>query len=114
MLSAILRRYRAPKIQGDRWIASSWTFAGTPQACRGRSKSLATGTVKATTLDLYLKRPIARRAEPLTDAQAATLDYLGILMPEDGRPAIPAEPKATSFGILDGRIVVVDYGDNCD
>jgi hypothetical protein len=54
---------------------------------------------------------VMRRATPLTDAQAAELDY-GMLWPEDGRPAIPAEPKPASFGVLDGRIVVVDYGDN--
>lgn len=55
---------------------------------------------------------VMRRATPLTDAQAEALDPLAVLSPEDDRPSIPAEPKASSFGMLDGRLVVVDYGDN--
>ena len=51
------------------------------------------------------------RATPLTDAQAEGFDPLAILEQNDGL-AIPAEPKASSFGMLDGRLVVVDYGDN--
>lgn len=51
------------------------------------------------------------RATPLTDEQTERLDPLSILSRHDC--AIPAEPKASSFGMLGGRLVVVDYGDNC-
>jgi hypothetical protein len=54
---------------------------------------------------------VMHRATPLTDEQAESLDPLSILSRDDY--AIPAEPKASSFGVLGGRIVVVDYGDNC-
>jgi hypothetical protein len=54
---------------------------------------------------------VMRRASPLSDEQAESLDYLSILSRDDY--AIPAEPKGSSFGVLDARIVVVDYGDNC-
>lgn len=54
---------------------------------------------------------VMQRATPLSDEQAEMLDPLSILSRDDY--AIPAEPKGSSFGMLDGRIVVVDYGDNC-
>lgn len=56
---------------------------------------------------------VARRARPLTDTEWSAFD------PEahcarrraDGTPyRISAEPKPDSFGVLDGRIVAVDYG----
>jgi hypothetical protein len=49
------------------------------------------------------------KATPLTDQQLETFDMLEFLMPDDGL-ALPVEPKGNSFGMLDGRIVAVDYG----
>jgi len=54
---------------------------------------------------------VMSRAVPLTDVQAEAFDPLAILEQNDAL-AIPAEPKASSFGMLDGRLVIVDYGDN--
>lgn len=51
---------------------------------------------------------VMRRAEPLTDAEWHWLDELAF------RDVMgPAEIKRDSFGRLDGRIVVVDYGGFC-
>jgi hypothetical protein len=57
---------------------------------------------------------IMRRAEPITNEQFAKLNYSewirgGQALP-DGDWIIPVENKQCSFGILDGRIVAVDYG----
>jgi hypothetical protein len=49
------------------------------------------------------------RAAPLSDEQIDGFDFGAYLMPDDGR-AIPAEPKGDSFGIVNGRIVAIDYG----
>jgi hypothetical protein len=54
---------------------------------------------------------VMQRATPLTHEQAERLDPLSILSRDDR--AIPAEPKASSFGMLGDHLVVVDYGDNC-
>ena len=53
---------------------------------------------------------IMRRAQPLTDEFLLTFDRLDFLMPEDGRLFPEVEPKDDSFGMLDGRVVIVDYG----
>jgi hypothetical protein len=47
---------------------------------------------------------IARRAEPLPLDLFKNLDVL------EFRQGLPIEMKADSFGLLDGRIVAVDYG----
>lgn len=58
---------------------------------------------------------IMRRASPLTDEQFAALNYAEFI--KDGRdlPAmewvLPVEQKQSSFGIFEGRIVAIDYGD---
>ena len=39
-----------------------------------------------------------------------TFDMLGFLLPKDGRMFPEVEPKPDSFGMLDGRVVIVDYG----
>jgi hypothetical protein len=49
------------------------------------------------------------RAGPLTDELLDRLDMVGFATPEDGR-VLPIEMKGSSFGVLNGRIVVVDYG----
>jgi hypothetical protein len=51
---------------------------------------------------------VMRRAEPLTDAQWARFDYGDFVNDPEGH--VPAECKQSSFGLLDGRIVAVDYG----
>jgi hypothetical protein len=53
---------------------------------------------------------IMRRAEPLTDEFLANFDMMGFLMPDDGRAFPDIEPKGSSLGMLDGRVVAVDYG----
>ena len=53
------------------------------------------------------------RTVPLTTEQAASDAHLALLETDDGL-FIPAEPKGDSFGVLDGRIVIVDYGDRPD
>lgn len=57
---------------------------------------------------------IMRRAQPLTREQFFALDYAewikgGKDLPK-GDWVIPVEDKFDSFGVLDGRIVAVDYG----
>ncbi len=50
---------------------------------------------------------VMRRAEPLSDAEWYTVH------PEWGdreEYAVPVEIKRDSFGVLDGRIVAIDYG----
>lgn len=51
---------------------------------------------------------VQRRARPLTYAEWMALDVDDFL--ERGTYAIPAERKQDSFGILDGRVVAVDFG----
>jgi hypothetical protein len=53
---------------------------------------------------------VMRRAEPLSEEFLRDFDMLAFLMPP-GRNLIPGEPKPDSFGRLDGRVVVVDYGE---
>jgi len=57
---------------------------------------------------------IMQRAEPLTREQFFALDYAewikgGTDLPE-GEWVIPVENKLDSFGLIDGRVVAVDYG----
>jgi hypothetical protein len=57
---------------------------------------------------------IMRRAEPLTHEQFSALDYAewikgGKDLPK-GEWLIPVENKLDSFGLLDDRLVAVDYG----
>ena len=49
-----------------------------------------------------------RRAEPLTDQQWADFDYQGYIESTNG--GMLAENKRDSFGVVNGKIVVVDYG----
>lgn len=52
---------------------------------------------------------IMRRARPLTDDEWAMLDIDAFRhMPDGGM--IPVEAKRCSFGVLNGRIVAVDFG----
>lgn len=51
---------------------------------------------------------VMRRARPLTDAEWAGFDAAAFVNQEDRM--IPAETKRDSFGMLDGRIVALDYG----
>ena len=52
---------------------------------------------------------IMRRARPLDDVEFEDFCLNGwIMYPDNER--IPVEKKADSFGILDGRVVAVDYG----
>lgn len=56
---------------------------------------------------------VARRARPLTADEWASFDPEAHCSRrfDDGTPyRISAEPKPDSFGVLDGRIVAVDYG----
>lgn len=53
---------------------------------------------------------IMRRAEPLADEELSDLDVFAFFSPEDGR-VIPGEAKGSSLGRLDGRIVIIDYGE---
>jgi hypothetical protein len=51
---------------------------------------------------------VMRRAEPLSDAEWEAFDAPAFC--ETTGYLIPAEFKQDSFGMLDGRIVAVDYG----
>lgn len=51
---------------------------------------------------------VMRRAEPLSEKQWNHLDVPGWRAEVDY--SIPVEDKWSSFGVLDGEIVVVDYG----
>lgn len=51
---------------------------------------------------------VMRRAEPLTDQQWADFDYQGYIESTNG--GMLAENKRDSFGVVNGKIVVVDYG----
>lgn len=51
---------------------------------------------------------VMRRAEPMTDAEWTKFDPERFCDRRDYR--VPAEHKRDSFGKLNGRIVVVDYG----
>ena len=56
---------------------------------------------------------VMRRARPLTDAEWAGFDPAGHCrrqFPDGTVYWISAEPKRDSFGVLDGRIVALDYG----
>ena len=57
---------------------------------------------------------VMRRAEPLTREQFFALNYGEWIKGGNDLPKgdwiIPVENKLDSFGILDGRIVAVDYG----
>ena len=56
---------------------------------------------------------VARRARPLTADEWAAFDVDAHCERRfaDGTPyRISAEPKPDSFGVLDGRVVAVDYG----
>ena len=51
---------------------------------------------------------VMKRARPLTDQEWWGFDPNTFVEP--GEYVVPAETKRDSFGILDGRIVAVDYG----
>lgn len=51
---------------------------------------------------------VMRRARPLTEAEWTAFDFDRFCDP--GPYVVPAERKRDSFGVLDGRIVAVDYG----
>lgn len=51
---------------------------------------------------------VMRRARVLTDDEFSELDIEGFVKRPDY--TVPAEMKSDSFGYLDGRLVVVDYG----
>lgn len=51
---------------------------------------------------------VMRRAEMLNDAEWAEFDPVAFVNGSDY--IVPAETKRDSFGMLDGRIVAVDYG----
>jgi hypothetical protein len=51
---------------------------------------------------------VMRRAEILTDQQCCEFDAEAFCVKPDY--VIPAEFKRDSFGMLDGRIVAIDYG----
>lgn len=53
---------------------------------------------------------LARRARPLTDAEWDAFDYEAFHDRQDLDCILPVEDKRDSFGVLDGRIVAVDYG----
>lgn len=50
---------------------------------------------------------VMRRAKPLTDAEWRTMQPE---WPERGEYVVPVELKRDSFGVLNGRIVAIDYG----
>lgn len=52
---------------------------------------------------------VMRRASPLDDATWATFDAAGFCTRPDGT-MLAVEHKQDSFGLLDGRVVAVDYG----
>lgn len=51
---------------------------------------------------------VMRRCAPLTDEQWAAFDADAFREP--GEYSVPVEAKQDSFGMLDGRVVAVDYG----
>jgi hypothetical protein len=51
---------------------------------------------------------VMRRAEPLSDEEFDSLDFLRFARTADY--AVPVEDKIDSFGRFAGRIVAVDYG----
>lgn len=51
---------------------------------------------------------VMARAKSLTDAEWQALDVAAFADRCDG--VVPVEDKQSSFGVLDGRIVAVDYG----
>jgi hypothetical protein len=51
---------------------------------------------------------VMRRARPLTDAEWFGLDVAGFKYGPDYD--VPVECKRDSFGVVDGRVVAVDYG----
>jgi hypothetical protein len=51
---------------------------------------------------------VMRRARPLTDEEWFEFDPTGFVQRSDY--CVPAEEKRDSFGMLDGRVVAVDYG----
>lgn len=51
---------------------------------------------------------VMRRARPLTDEEWTAFDYDSFIETDDY--FVPVDYKYGSFGILDGRIVAVDYG----
>lgn len=51
---------------------------------------------------------VMRRARPLTDEEWSDLDVEGLLL--DRNYELPVEYKRSSFGVVDGRVVAVDYG----
>lgn len=62
---------------------------------------------------------IMRRARPLTHAEwdafapprfpCSMPDYIGPWITRSADYVVPAEPKSDSFGMLEGRIVAIDY-----
>lgn len=52
---------------------------------------------------------IMRRARPLTEQEWDEFDYNEFIETGDGY-TVPVEMKPSSFGVLDGRVVAVDYG----
>ena len=55
---------------------------------------------------------VMRRARPLTEAEWAAFDFEAFVERGDWR--LPVENKDDSFGVLEGRIVAVDYGSTAD
>ena len=55
---------------------------------------------------------VMRRARVMTESEFAEFDVESFTQcgSEDGQYVVPVEPKADSFGYLDGRVVAVDYG----
>lgn len=53
---------------------------------------------------------VMRRARVMTQAEFSRLDWPRFVMAQGGRAQVPAEPKADSFGWIDGRVVAIDYG----
>lgn len=53
---------------------------------------------------------IMRRADPLPTGSLTQEAALDFFCPSDGR-VIPGEPKESSLGLLEGRMVILDYGE---
>jgi hypothetical protein len=53
---------------------------------------------------------VMRRADPMPESVFESFDVMDFFCPHDGRE-IPGEPKPSSIGLLDGRPVVIDYGE---
>lgn len=51
---------------------------------------------------------VMRRARPLTDAEWNVFNFMAFADKPDY--VVPVEDKRNSFGVLDGRVVAVDYG----